>query len=370
MARALGYSPLTLEAAVMTGYATPYSTGTLEQMTLDDLFGIADHITVNRAKAMTLAPVAKGRRVIAGNIGRLSLVTTKDGLPAPTQMSLLAQPERDRPLAATLTWTADALMFYPRTWWVVMERDFYGWPAWVKVLPQEDAELDLEGHLVKAWGQPLSSYQGVIQFDGVDAGLLIDGADTIRRALIINRAASLAEDNPVPALDIHNDGEDLTKDEIDTLLDSWQAARRRRGVGYSSRSVKVTPLGLPTEQLLIEGRKAITLELSRHMGLPAWAVDAEVAGASMTYTNRASRNWELLDLGLAAPMTAISSRLSMGDVTPRGWAVEFNHDQLTRDDMKTRFETYKIGRDGGFITQAQIDAWEGWATTNTPGGTA
>lgn len=83
-------------------------------------------------------------------------------------------------------------------------------------------------------------------------------------------------------------------------------------------------------------------------------------GSTLSYENRASRNWELLDLGLSPMMTSITSRLSMGDVTPHGWQVEFNTDQLTRDDMKTRFETYKIGVDGNFVTPEQIAAWEGW----------
>lgn len=371
--RLLGYGPLTVDAAVqaaVTGYRSPYGgASVLETATLEDLFGLAANLTVTRERAMKLAVVAKGRRVIAGNIGRLSLRTMADGKLAPVQLSLLSQPERSRPLSATLTWTADQLMFYPRTWWIVQERDAFGWPAWVKLLPQADAMLDTDGILVGAWGRPVQA-RDVIQFDAIDSGLLIDGAETIRRATILARAASLAEDNPVPALDIHNDGEDLDDDGIKELLDSWQAARRQRGVGYSSKGITVNALGAPVENLLIEGRKAIDLELARHIGAPAWAVDVEVPGASMTYQNRAARNWELIDISLSAPMTAISSRLSMPDVTPVGWTVEFATDTLTRDDQKTRFEAYKLGKDGGFITNEWIAAQEGWDTPAPTGAPA
>lgn len=331
----------------------------LESMTLADLYGMANVITPTRRKAMGLPVVAKARRVIAGNIGRLTFQTTKAGMPAPAQLSLLNQPEKDRPLSATLTWTADALMFYPRTWWIVQERDWYGWPIWVKLLDQADAQLDSAGNLTGAWGLPVDP-RNVIQIDSIDGGLLHDSADVLQRALIIAHAASLAEDNPVPALDIHNDGEDLTPTEIGDLLDSWQQARRTRGVGYSGKQITVNPLGSPVENLLIEGRKAIDLELVRATGIPAWAADVPVESSSLTYSNRSSRNWELIDLAMSPYMTAITSRLSMPDVTPNGWQVSFNVDELTRDDTTTRFNNYAVGLGAGFLTLDQIDAWEGW----------
>lgn len=79
----------------------------------------------------------------------------------------------------------------------------------------------------------------------------------------------------------------------------------------------------------------------------------------MNYQNRQSRSWELIDLFLAKYMTAISARLSMPDLTPIGWRVEFNTDDLTKPDLKTRFETYKLGLDGKFIDQSWIEAQEG-----------
>lgn len=360
LAKGMGYGPLTLETAANLP-ASPWAGNNLASVDLAELFGLGSCIQPTRAKAMGLATVSKGRRAYAGNIGRMSFRTTKAGVAAPFQLSILDQPERDRSRAQTLTWTVDELLFYPHAYWVITERDFYGWPAWVKLCPNDQATTDNDGRLLTAWGNPIENYLGVIQFDAIDAGLLIDGAETIRRALVLNRAASLAEDNPVPALDIHNDGDDLNDDEIKELLDSWQAARRTRGVGYSSKGIKVTSLGLPVEQLLIEGRKAITLELVRHLGLPAWAVDAEVTGSTLNYTNRASRNWELIDLGLAPMMTAITSRLSMPDVTPRGWAVEFNTDELTRDDTTTRYTNYNLGIVGGYLSADEVRVLEGLA---------
>lgn len=354
-----------LAATAVSSPATWASTSSLEMHTLAELFGIADGITVTRDRAMRIPTIAKGRRVVAGTIGRMSLVTTKRSRRTPFDMPLLIQPERDRPLSATLTWTVDALMFYPRTWWIVQERDAAGWPRWVKWLDWADAELDRDGRLVKAWGNPVLA-RDVITFEGIDGGLLHDGRETIQRVIAINKAAALAEANPVPSVDLHWDGEDIEDTKIDSLIQRWVEARKSHGVGYSSKGLKVNALGIQPEQLLIDGRRALLAELVRQIGMPAWAADVAIEGMSQTYQNRASRNWELIDLACAPIMSAIAGRLSMPDVTPQGWVTTFATDELTRDDMKTRFETYRIGLgsktgDLAFITQEQIADWEGWA---------
>lgn len=372
LGRGLGFTEITAEVAASAssgaqrGIRSPWSPyGVLQQVTLEDLFGLAHGVTVTRQRALSLSVVNKARRVIAGNIGRLQLVAITGGQPAIVQPPLLAQPEADRSLSETLTWTADALFFHPCTWWIIQSRDYYGWPLKVKLLDQTAAELDTDGVLVRAWGEPVNSAD-VIQFNSIDSGLLTDARDIIQRGIIITHAASLAEDNPVPALDIHNEGDRLQAEEIEELLGSWQIARRTRGVGYSDKMIKVNPLGAPTEQLLIEGRKAIDLELVRACGIPAWAADVPVETSALNYSNRASRNWELIDLALAPYMNAIESRMSMPDVSPAGWSIAFVADELTRDDAATRYANYEIGLRAGFLTLPQIYKWEGWDASSIP----
>lgn len=366
VARRFGFNELVTATATQVGPRSPFTPdGVLSQVLWEDLMGLARQVTVSRKSAMALPVVSKARLMIAGNIGRLKLQQTKAGKPVPVVTSLLLQPEKDRPLAETLTWTVDALMFYPCTWWIVQERDYYGWPRWVKWLPQQDAELDQSGKLVKAWGQRVDP-RDVIQFNSLAGGLLIDGKDVLQRATIIARAASLAEANPVPGLDLHNEGEELEPEEIEELLSSWAAARMNRGVGYSSKAIKVNPLGQQESQLLINGRKAIDLELARALGIPAWAVDVPVEGATLNYQNRASRWWELIDLAMAPYMNTLTARLSMPDVSPLGWEAGFVLDELTREDTKTRYANYQVGLNAGFLTLDMIYQWEGWDTSLIP----
>lgn len=336
----------------------------LVHVDLQSLFGLTDNsgIQITRRTALGLDVVSKGRRVLATNIGRMSLVSRKGGLPAPLQMPYLQQPEEDRDLAQTLIWTADALYFYPRTWWIVKRRDAYGWPArgGCKLLDRADAEFDSDGKLVKAWGTNIADAGwGVIQFDAPDGGLLHDGLKTLRRAVILDRAASLAEENPVPSVDLHNNGERLEAEQIVELLASWRNARAKYGAAYSDKGIDVKTLGLDKEQLLIDAQKRMDIKLARQIGIPAWAADVSLEGSTLNYQNRQSRAWELIDLYLATYTNPIAGRLSMNDCTPIGWKTEFDTEILTRPDLKTRFETYEIGKRGGFIDQAWIEAQEG-----------
>lgn len=334
--------------------------GILEHVTFEALYGDVSEVYVSRDRAMRLPVIAKARRAAVVNVGRLPLAATRsNGRTWPLgTFPILEQPEEGMPLSNTLAWTIDALIFYPRAFWQVMARDTNGWPVKVRLVPEGEADTNEAGELVKAFGEKVTN--GFIRFDGFGSGLLRDGGDTIRRAMILNRVAALAEANPVPSIELHNEGEDMNDEAIDSLVKRWVEKRRTGNVAYTNKALKVHTHGQQPEQLLIDARKRIDLELVRHTGAPAWVADAPVEGQSLTYANRASRNWELIDLFLTEYMTVIEDRLSMGDVTPRGTQVKFLTDEMTRPDQKTRFETYGIGRKHDFITPEWIAEQEGW----------
>jgi hypothetical protein len=368
---AIGYAPVARELATEVLKSPWAGTDDLTKWTFEDLYGIdLTGVVVNRSAAMKIATVAKARNVVATTVGRLPLYNEKAGRRAPAQMPLLAQPERGVPLSTTLTWTVDALLFHPCTWWHVLERDTYGWPVWVEWIDRSRAELDNTGKLVKIDRHTVRP-EDVIRFDSpLGTGLLDIARETLARATKLNRTAANAEENPVPSIDLHDEDAtaNLKENEIADLVQQWRDARTKGSVAYTPKRITAKPLGVQPEQLLIDGRKQIQLELTRHLNVPAWVLDVELGGSSLTYNNRQSRNAELIDLALAPYMTAIVDRLSMADVTPRGWRVKFDTDDLTKPDQQTRFTTYKTGVDGGFVTVEQIAEWEGWTTT--PAGVA
>ncbi|UDF14710.1 phage portal protein [Antiquaquibacter oligotrophicus] len=351
------------QVASYFGFASRFSDSShLAQITLDDWLGsLPDAVAVNRSNAMSIATISAGRNTIAGVAGGLTLLAEKGSQPAPVQPSILEGFERGIPMATTLTWTFDDLIFYPCSWWVVRERDFYNWPIWGERVDHSRTRLDSFGRLTHVDGEEVKP-QDVIRFDSpLGDGLLVNGRRTIKRAIALDISAALAEDNPVPSVELHNEGNTpMDERQRKQLISDWIEARRKSGVGYTPKGLKVVTHGLAPQQLLIDGRRAISLDAARHMNLPAWAVSTAVEGATMTYDNRSMRNWELIDLTLGAYFTAVAGRLSMPDVTPRGWKVRINPDELTRPDEKTRFDTYKVGLDGDFIDREWIAAREGW----------
>lgn len=333
----------------------------LEKVDLIDLFWLGNNVRMTRENAMKIGTVAKIRNRIAPRIGGLPLYYMKGGQrDASGVLTFLQQPDPARTRSSLLTWTVDQMLFYPVTWWKVTDRGAYGWPSAAELVMHADAETDDDGNLIKHRGQPVAA-RDVIRFDSPSAGLLIDGERTLRRAVVIEMAAAKAEDNPVPSFELHNDGDSLDRDGIEKILSDWINARRKYGVGYTSKGIKAQAHGIAPEQLLIEGQKRVDLQIVRHMNATARMADVPVEGSSLTYANLAQANRDEIDSSYALYMDAIADRLSLGDVTPRGWQVLFDTDRLTRDDMKTRFETYQIGKAAGFIDNAWIAAQEGWA---------
>ncbi len=344
----------------------------LADVALSDFLGaLPGYVTINDRNAMKLGPVAAGVATIAGNVSRLTMNAARGGqqVPQAQRPSLLGQLERGVPMKTSLYWTTRSLIFQPHTWWNVLERDSFGWPMWGEWLSRSRVTLDNDHRVIKIDGESIASTkrigrrpEDVIRFDSpLGEGLLANGGRIIQRALAIDLAAAKAEDSPIPAIELHNTtAAELDKTKRDQLLDDWAAARRVRGVAYTPKGIEVKVHGKPADALLIDGRKSIALEIVREMNLPAWAASTAVEGATMTYDNRQSRNWELVDLTLDDYMTAIAGRLSLPDVTPRGTEVTFDADRLTRPDLKTRFETYAIGKAAQFIDDAWIAAQEGW----------
>jgi hypothetical protein len=333
----------------------------LETVTFEMMYGIGVQGPLARSAAIGVATVAGGRDVLTGRIARCPLVEfDSSGQLTPQQPTLLRQLERGRPRSQTVIWALDAMFFYGRTFFHVVERGADGFPLWLKLVPEKEAELNDEGQMIKAFGAEIQPRDSM-RVDGPHEGLLNRGADTIRRAIRLNRAAAKAENNPVPSIELHNEGDDLKKEEIASLTSSWERARTTTGVGYSSKSLKVNVLGQPAEQLLIDGRKAITLELLRHMGAGSnpEIVASAVEGTGLTYTNKASREAALIDNFLAPYMTAFEDRFSMDDMRPRGRTVRFDTSVLTREDTATRYANYKTAKELELMNTEDIKKAEG-----------
>lgn len=307
---------------------------------------------------MSVGAVAKGRHLIAGTVGRFPLVAMRGTDPAPRPPAWISQPEAGRPRFVTVLWTVDMLIFYGRAFWRVTEWDAEGRPAGFEWVPEWAAGVDQLGNLESAFGEPVPP-GGAIRIDGPHEGILNFAADRILEAIEIDRAAAHASNNPVPSVELHQTaGDPLSQTQIAELVANWERARARSGVGYTNQSVTLIPHGIAAEQLLIDGRNSVALNIARVMGLPAWAVDATTAGSSLTYSNVPSRSRELIDYGLTPYMAAIEGRLSLDDLLPAGQWARFDTTDLLRGDFRERMESYEVAIRAGVYTAEECRLME------------
>lgn len=334
----------------------------LETAVWAHLLGPDAQMPVSRADAMSVAAAAKGRHLIAGAIGRLPLIGMTGARITDDQPAILTQPEDGRPRSQTLTWIVDHLMWYGAAYLVITQRAAAtdgGRPRRVVWVPMWNASVDTStGALVAAWGKKVAP-ANVIRIDGPHEGLLTFAADRIRAARRLDHAALVASTNPVPQLELHQtSGTPLNADDARALVAAYEAQRKQTGVSYTNQSIETKVHGANSENLLIDGRKAAALDLARAMGLPSWAVDAPAEGQSMTYTNVPARARELIDYTFAPYMSAITDRLSMDDVLPRGQWCRFDTDPLLHDDFAARMASYKTAIESGVYTVADLRARE------------
>ena len=325
----------------------------LTKLTIEDLYGldtsgIAD---VSRSEAMGIPSVAKVRIRVASKIGGFPLIAMKgQGLysPAPAWCENL---ETDRANFNTLAWIADGLMFYGRAYLLITERDSVGWPKHFQFVPEWKAQTE-HGQLVRAFGRQVKLADWV-RIDAHHEGLLNYGQDALKRAGLIERAASRAAENPVPSIELHQTGGgDMTDEQIDSLIKRWADARNGKngGVAFTSTSIETKTHGQAVEQLLISGRNLAAIDVARAMGAPAWMIDATTNGSSITYGNVNSRSRELVEDLLEPYMNAIAGRLSLDDVLKRGVWLKLDPGKILRDDFKTRMEGYKLAIEAEIYT--------------------
>ena len=366
--RALRAASALGEVAV-TGRAMPpaspwQNNDVLARILAEELFG-TEYVHVDRALAMSLPVLARCRQVLFTTVGRLQIVAMRGAEPLPEQPWVTRQPEVNRSRFLTLGWTADALFWYGRAWWVAVERDAAsdgGRARRFQWIPEYHGRFDADGNLIGLVGESRDlDPRDIYRIDGPHEGLLNFAAPTIRTAYALERAAARASDNPVPSIDLHQTGGDpMSNEQIDALITRWAKARRgaNGGVSFTNQSIEAKTMGQAPEQLLIDGRKATDLALVRAAGAPAWVADVAVEGSNLTYSNTPARSRELIDYFAMGYLEAIAGRLSLDDILPAGQWATFDTFELLRGDFKDRMEAYKVAKEVGLYTDDELRVME------------
>ena len=297
---------------------------------LDDyIFGRAK---ISRDEALAVPAVKRARDLICGEIGQFPLLLIgPDG--KPIEWSLLSQPEAGVARSVTLTRTVEDLLLYERAWWRTTYNGWHGRPS--EVVKLDPATVTVQPETVyypEGAAQVWPATPGTIRIDSPNGGLLSSPA--IRSYIALTRAAQRAATGQPPVeWFTAADGSSPDDDEVKQILADWAAARAAGQTAFIPMELDYHRDGFNPEQLqLSSAREFAVTEIARLTGIDA--EELSVSTTSRTYANMQDRRRQRIDSVLGPYMTAIEDRLSMPDVTPRGFRVRFDTSAYLRlDDM-------------------------------------
>lgn len=319
--------------------------------TLDDyIYGRAK---IGRADALAIPAIKRARDLIAGEIGQFPLMLL-DPHGKPVDWSLLNQPEAGVARSVSITRLVEDLLLSERGWWRVTHIGWHQKPAEVVRLDAETVTVQPK-YVSYPEGQALvwPNVDGLIRFDSPNAGLLT-ASPALRAYIALNSAALRAAQGMPPAdwftpaegadpivgepqldpatglMETQEEADDRT---VQEMLDRWILARQLRRTAYIPAALKYNRDGFNPEQLqLSASREFMVTEVARLTGIDA--EELSVSTTSRTYFNSQDRRRQRLESVLGPYMTAVEGRLTMDDITPRGFKTVFDTSSYLRlDDL-------------------------------------
>jgi HK97 family phage portal protein len=291
---------------------------------------------IGRTEAMSVPALLRCRNLLAGTIGAIPLElyrkSTNEEIGSP---AWLEQPSYSQPRSVTIAWTVDSLLLYGQAFWKVVEvynedgrPSRFEWIANNRVtITLDSTNTYVKSYAVDGTTLPMDGLGSLVTFQSLSDGILNAGASTIRAAIDIQKAASIAASTPMATGYIKNTGADLDPKEVQGLLAAWRQSRNSRSTAYLTSTLEYNPVSFsPKEMMYSEAIFNLATEIARLCNVPAYYVSAD-QNNSMTYANVQDERKQFLTMSLQPFITAIEDRLSMDDITARGNVVKFDIDK-------------------------------------------
>lgn len=325
--------------------------------------------SILRQDAASVPSIARCRNLIAGTIATIPLETysksTGEELPS---MVWVEQPDKRQPREVTIAWTVDSLFYYGVAYWRVEElyKDDnrparFSWVQNDRVTVKYNANnTEIDYYMINNIRVPDNGIGSLVTFQAMDQGLLLRNQTTIRAAIDIEKAAAIAAQTPMGSGYIKNNGVDLPDQQVQGILNAWKSARNSKATAYLTSTLEFNPISFaPKDMMYNEAKAYLALDLARACNVPASMLDAEMI-KSNTYQNVLDQRKEFTAYTLMPFLNAISCRLSMDDLTPRGTEIRFSIDEtFLRVDTAARLATLKTMLELGLIDINQAKEMEG-----------
>ena len=254
-------------------------------------------------------------------------------------------------------WVGDAFIFAP-------ERDAQGQPVpplWQ--LHPSKVTVEDDQYYVTGSDQPLPA-DSIIHlrgeppyFQGRGHGVLTRHGAALGLSLTVGNYAAGQYSSGVPAGVLKSTQPNLTEPEAQNLKTQWMAAHGsgRRSIAVLNATTEFTPLMFSPVDAALDAANTWNLkQLALAFGVPPYMLG--VPGDSGTYANVESRMIELRQFSLLQWVRRAESTLDAQ--FPLGTSLKIKTAGLERADTKARYEAYKLGIDGGWLTVDDVRALE------------
>lgn len=308
------------------GIGSPFSAAiaaALSPITPDEYrYGLPGTLPFGRAEAMSIAPLARARNLLAPTIARIPLRAYRGPTPTDPQPAWIERTDTIQPPFQRMVWTVDDLIFYGESLWLV-ERGADGMPLLAERVPYDEWEVDADLFITIDGAR--ADAASAVYIAGFHEGILNFAPGTIREASNLETAASDTAKAPFK-LELHQvSGDPMEDSEIAALIAKARAAiADNHGVLYTNQALQAIVHSYTAENLLTDGRNYAAVDMARLVGVPAATIDAVLAGSGITYQTGPSLNQALIDYGAGGYLSAISARLSQNDITPNGQTIAFD----------------------------------------------
>jgi hypothetical protein len=330
-------------AVSSAGVLSPWADSSfLERVVVPDVWPDAAPRPMTRGEAILVPAVARARHLICGTMARTPLVAMRADTrvdPQPYwlqgtdgQLGDLTEAQAaswglitgQSPFQRML-WTADDILFHGCSLWLNTRPDpSDGRPLRLVRVPWDHWTVDEQGRITDLDAQPFAAGR-VVLIEGMSEGVLATGCRTIRTAGTLETTAADVAALPM-RMELHQttDAQLSPADIADLIAEARRALADNRGILFTNQALETKDHPLDSGELLIGARNAASLDVARHMNVPADLIDATAEGGSLTYATTETRNAQFLTYGLAAYMDAVTAALSMDPVVAAGQRVVFD----------------------------------------------
>jgi phage head maturation protease len=355
--------PFTLDLEPAQTFDQPYRP--IDQLLMAMRTG--DLSRVDRDQALSVPAVLRGRNELCA-IANIPLAVYRGGTALSPQPALMRQFDPDCANVVVLAALVEDLAFEAIGWWRKTGLDQYGFPVMIKrVAPHKVSLTGPDGKTDPRWvwiteddgrGPRQVPATEMIRFDSPNPGVLKAGARSVRIAIALDRITEMYAQNPA-LREYFTDGdnadvEPMAEEEIPGWLAEYVAGRQVSPVAWIPSTVKRADVSSPSPRdlTLVDLQQRANLAIANGLGIDP--EDLGVSTTSRTYQNAVDRKQDKINRVYAAYMKAITDRLSMGDVTPRGQTVAFDLTDYLKSDPVTQAAYWKALKDMKIVDETWV----------------